>query len=170
MVGCFIGRLYLDSGRSRRGLLAGLRCRGLRPAHSCGVDAQRLLLAASALIRPCCSLRPGGSRARRRPHAEGATRPARDRLRRHRTLVETANKRRNASDSKSRRAAAPPRGGPQLPVAIPADCDPKKYLRPPVARACRCRWALQPISLLGTNPAGRLTRVASTQTNTVSPT
>ena len=35
--------------------------------------------------------------------------------------------------------------------------DPKKHLRPPVARASRCRWALQPISLLGTNPAGRLT-------------
>ena len=35
------------AGRSQRGLLAGLRNRGLRPAHSCGVDAQRLLLAAS---------------------------------------------------------------------------------------------------------------------------
>ena len=93
-VGCFIGRLYLDSGRSQRGLLAGLRSRGLRPDHSCGVDAQRLLLAAS-----------------------------------------TPN----------------------------ATCDPKKYLRPQVARASRYRWALQPISLLGTNPAGRLTRVASTQ-------
>ena len=34
-----------------------------------------------------------------------------------------------------------------------------RSLRPQVARASRCRWALQPISLLGTNPAGRLTRI-----------
>ena len=48
-VGCFADRLYPDSGRSQRGLLAGLRSRGLRPAHSCGVEAQRLLLLVGSL-------------------------------------------------------------------------------------------------------------------------
>ena len=42
-----LASLYLDSGRSQRRLLAGLRGAGLRPAHFCGVDAQRLLLTAS---------------------------------------------------------------------------------------------------------------------------
>ena len=73
----------------------------------CGLQAD-IAGAIVTLSLPRCSLRPSGSRARRRPHAEGATRPARDRLRRHRTLVETANKRRNASDS-------PESGGPQPP-------------------------------------------------------
>ena len=36
-VGCFAGSLSPDSGRNRRGLLAGLRCRGLRPDHFCEV-------------------------------------------------------------------------------------------------------------------------------------
>ena len=79
----------------------------------------------------------------------------------------------NISDSKSRRPAALPLrraeishrsighsagckpillGRLQLYFCLAALCD------PPVARASRCRWALQPISLLGTNPAGRLTR------------
>ena len=63
-----------SAGRSRRGVLAGLRYRGLRPAHSCGVEAQRLLLA----IYTCLfglypnsvlhySLRPQVARASRPP-------------------------------------------------------------------------------------------------------
>ena len=79
------------------------------------------------------------------PHAEGATRLARDRLRRRQALVEAANKRRNASDSKSRRPAAP-------------RCDPKKHLRPPVARASRPPPAGSDTRRCSCLHAGRLTR------------
>ena len=43
-----------NTGRSQRGLLAGLRSRGLRPAHFCEVEALRLLLAAFTLYSASC--------------------------------------------------------------------------------------------------------------------
>ena len=181
------------AGRSRRGLLAGLRSRGLRPAHFSEVDAQRLLqavytflfglaptppsgfaagrggrrlvesqfstllieilwigravasggsnklcrscapprgvaaarcacgahpsgvlLAAFTLIRPCCSLRPYGSRARRRPMRRGAAGHSSrlvcsEQLPPASSAIEADNKRGNASDSKSRAGGAAPK-------------------------------------------------------------
>ena len=175
-VGCFVGCLYPDSGRTRW-VSYWPPVPQLRPAHSCGVDAQRLLLAAytsfglallsaifgcSGQLPPysasCPSpraasplgaeagdpygsqfssyliVRSAGLRARRRPLAEGATHPARDRLRRHRTLVEAANKRGNTSDS-------PEPGGRRHPLRRPAThrCVPRRLrsriISPSVDRA-----------------------------------
>ena len=85
----------------------------------------------------------------------------------------------------TRRVARPPPPAPHpsgVLLAVSTFIRPRCSLRPPVARASRpppagsdtrrcsclragqltrCRWALQPISLLGTNPAGRLTRCRS---------
>ena len=111
--GCLIGSLYLKQATVHEKIPATAGRSGQPPPtgwlrHSAVFVSLRraadphpsgVLLAAFTLIR---------SRARRRPHAEGATRPTRDRLRRRQALVEATSKRRNASDSKSRRPAALP--------------------------------------------------------------
>ena len=163
----WIGRA-VASGGSNKLCRSCAPPRGVAAARcACGAHPSGVLLAAStpnATCDPKKHLRPSGSRARRRPHAEGcrwALQPI--------SLLGTNSagvKRYRGGQQKRQRVRLeesggpqpPPRGGPQLTVAIPAGCGPKKYCDPPVARASRCRWALQPISLLGTISAGRLTR------------
>ena len=150
--GCLIGSLYPKRNLRSEKYLRPQVARASRPP-SAGSDTRRCsCLRAGRLTQShwifywqylplysasCCSLRPAGSRARRRPLAEGATRPVRDRLRRHRTLVEAANKRRNASDSKSRRPATLPLRRAEIShrsIGRSAGCDPKKSQRPSPAR------------------------------------
>ena len=144
--GCFTGSLYPNSAtrptrQSRAGGATPMRrpqslaslhcvCAGAAP-FGCFVGS----LYPNSVLH--YSLRPSGSRARRRPLAEGATRPTRDRLRRRQALVEAANKRRNASDSKSRRPATLPLRRAEIShrsIGRSAGCDPKKSQRPSPAR------------------------------------